>query len=181
MSQAGIINTSSGPVPPTIATTYQTDSGSATPAANILNVLATDTTANDVDGISTSGSGNTVTVLLTNRITGTATTTDGVTPVNVYTFALGATPGTYLFYTRVVVYNLTSSLSAAYASYRAVRTDGATATVIGATGAFTMEEGAMSALLVQNTTSGNNVLLEVTGYNGDTLHYLALTEYQFVS
>lgn len=40
MSQAGIINTSSGPVPPTVATSYLLDDGnSAVPAANILEVL----------------------------------------------------------------------------------------------------------------------------------------------
>lgn len=40
MSQAGVINTSSGPVPPTVATSYLLDDGnSAVPSANILKVL----------------------------------------------------------------------------------------------------------------------------------------------
>lgn len=55
MSQAGIINTTSGPVPPTVATSYVTDSGTAIPALNILNVLGG-------EGIDTSGAGNTVTI-----------------------------------------------------------------------------------------------------------------------
>lgn len=55
MSQSGIINTTSGPVPSNVATTYVTDSGNAVPASNVLNVLGN-------DGITTSGSGNTITV-----------------------------------------------------------------------------------------------------------------------
>lgn len=44
-----------GPVPPTVATSYVCDTGSAVPAANILNVLGG-------TGSSTTGSGNTVTI-----------------------------------------------------------------------------------------------------------------------
>lgn len=53
-----MVSTSSGPVPPTVATSYQTNSGVAVPAANILNVLGS-------SGVATSGAGNTVTITLT--------------------------------------------------------------------------------------------------------------------
>jgi len=55
MSQAGLNNTSQGPVPVTVATSYVTNSGTAIPAANILNVLG-------AGGTVTSGSGNTITI-----------------------------------------------------------------------------------------------------------------------
>lgn len=55
MSQAGDISAISGPVPPTVATTYVTDDGNAVPVANILNVLGG-------DGATTSGSSNTITI-----------------------------------------------------------------------------------------------------------------------
>lgn len=45
-----------GPVPPSVATSYVTNNGTAIPVANVLNVLGDNTTA------TTSASGNTITV-----------------------------------------------------------------------------------------------------------------------
>lgn len=59
MSQAGIINTSSGPVPPTVPTQFTTDSGIAVPAANNLNVFGG-------TGATTSGAGSTITITVKN-------------------------------------------------------------------------------------------------------------------
>jgi C1q domain len=49
------LNTDAGPTPPDIATSYVTDSGTAVPSGNILNV-------NGANGVTTSGSGNQVIV-----------------------------------------------------------------------------------------------------------------------
>lgn len=61
MSQI-IKNLAAGPVPPTVATSYVTNSGTAAPAANVLKVLGTAVAAQNIP-IETTGSGNTVTVV----------------------------------------------------------------------------------------------------------------------
>lgn len=187
MSQIYKPLTSAGPIPPIIPTTFTTHDGAATPAANNLNVFTSQTgvttagTDNNIKGVTTSATGSTVNVILTNRITGTATTTDGVTPANVFTFNLGAIPGTYLFRSYLVVYDLTGSLGGGYSSFATVRTTGAVGTLLNTGNFFISEEGALSALDLANEVTANTLQLNVTGIAGKTIHYNALTEFIFVS
>ncbi len=165
MSQAGIISTASGPVPPTVATSYVTDVNSpAIPALNILNVLGNDTTANSVNGIRTDGSSgsNTLTVQLTNRLQGTVTTTNS-TPAPIITF----TPtviGTYAIEIRIAAYNTTSTLGAGYSVFGSARFDGVNSNLCGTADRIVNEEGAMSSANVTFTVSGANILINAVGY-----------------
>lgn len=163
--------------PPTVATSYVTDSGTATPAANVLNVVGSTTTNNNTNGIQTLGSGNTVTAQLTNRIVGTGTTTDGVTPVLLYSFNLGATPGSYTFFSRIAAYDLTDSLGASYAGFSGVRTTGASATLLGSNVSLSNEEGLLVGVDLESSVSGNSYSLTATGVAGKTIHFVAITEY----
>lgn len=182
MSQSGILRINTGVIPPVVPIEFDTDFNSpAIPAANILNVFGSQVNINNVAGIQTDGSsgGNTLTIQLTNRLFGTATTTDGVTPVTVYTFSL-PTDGTYFFTTNVIAYDVTSNLSAAYASYRAIRLTAGVATLISAQTNFISEEGILSAASAVNGISGGSVNLTVIGAAGETIHWRALTTYIFV-
>ncbi len=184
MSQAGLINMSGGGGSGTPIQTITGDTGGPVPpTANNINIVGGNSTQNNTLGITVAGNAgtSTETVTLTNRITGTATTTDAITPMTVYTFPLGTTPGTYLFTSKFVVYDLTDSLSAGYASEATVRTDGATATLLSTGNFFDSEEGALSGIDVANTVTANSLTIVVMGLLGKTIHYFAKTEYIFVS
>ncbi len=186
MSQI-IKNLASGPVPPAVPTSFVTDDGTAIPLSNVLNVNGKTSTDDNTNGIQTAANPDLskfLEIQLTNRIIGSATTSDaGSQTQTLFTFPLAAFPGgTYLFYTRIVGFNQTDNLSAAYASYRAFRTDGTTPTLISANTTFESEEGAMTGVLVANGFSvTNDATLTVTGIAAKTISWTSITEYMFIS
>ncbi len=180
-------SSASGPVPPAVPTSFVTQNGTAVPAANILLVNAFDSTEDNDNGIITkggvvgTGTANEVDVIITNRITGSATTTDALTPQTIYSFSLGATPATYLFDIQIIAFNVTDSLSAGYTSTSTIRTTGAASSEISADPGIISEEGTMTGVVVQNQINGNSIEVVVTGLLGKTIHWEALTTYIKVS
>lgn len=180
MSQAGVINTVSGPVPPQVPTSFVADVGTAVPAANTLGVPGGTSTANTNNGIRTEGVGATLTFELTNRSTGTTTTpTNALTPL--ITFPLGATPGVYYVNGNVQAFNSTTPAGAGYTFAGAFRTTGGAATIIAAQYHDEFEEAAFAAADIFLTASGNNAVLSVQGPVGLSTDWNALLEYRMVT
>jgi len=178
MSQV-IKNMASGPVPPSVATTYVTDVNSpAVPAANILNVLGDDTTDNNVNGLQTDGSSgsNTLTVQLTNRLQNTGTTVDAAT-TDLVTFDLGATPATYVIEANFVAFESTTPAGAGYSLFGTVRTTGAAATLVGTPDKINNENAALIPSTADIVVSGNDVILRATGTLGFTVNWAVVGYY----
>lgn len=180
-------NTSSGPVPPTVPTSFVTDNGTAVPAANILIVHGTDSSTNVQAGIQArggvigTGTSNEVDVVITNRVRGLVTTTNA-TPTTLTTFALGATPGVYNFDIQIVGYDLTDVEGIGYFISGSVRTTGAAASLVGTPDKIINEViGVTTAADATLIVSGNNAIVQVTGIASKTINWNALSQYIFVS
>ena len=159
---------------PSVATSYVTDDGTATPAANILNVLGG-------NGIRTSGSGSTVTISMDNSGETTGQTIGAVT-TNISTVDLGSTPGTYSFRMNVAGYvsaGTDSGDGIGYFFTGVTRTDGAAATIIGTPEKFGFEDAALLVADVSLSVSVNNLVVDVLGVAGDTIEWSVLTNGTF--
>jgi len=161
---------------PSVATSFVTDSGTATPVANILNVV---TPGGGTQGIETSGSGNTITIALNNpQVTGTATTNGAVT-ADLITIALGATPGVYTFDCRIAGFNSTSPGGVGYTIVGSVRTTGASATLLNGQAVDSFEEAATVACTGSLVVSGNNAIFRVLGAAGLIINWTGEVQYTF--
>jgi len=179
MSQAGTLGVGATP---SIATSFVTNNGTATPAANVLNVLGADTTANNVNGIQTSapGSASTVTVELTNRLQGTTTTVGAVTG-DIITFALdSANPAVYRFEIMIAGRDTGTGDGVGYIIDGTARTDGAAATIIKTPDIGTDEDNSLLTAVAELVVSGNNVIVRVTGVTKQTINFSAIGTYVVV-
>ena len=145
-------------------------------ASNEINILAVDTEVYNANGISTSGSGSTLTVLLNNRVKGTAQTVGAVTS-DIITFDCGATPATYHFNISISGYEDDTPSSAAYDIDIAIRTTG-TAAVLIDSDLTPQEEAALAACDVTVSVNLNNLIVTILGSAGLTVDWTASGYYQ---
>jgi|GEM_PF-759248 len=188
MSQAGIVSSTSGPVPPTVPTSFVTDSGTAVPAANVLNVV---TPGGGTQGIMTSGAGSTITITVNPKEVSGAVTTTGAVNATLISFPLGATPGVYTFDVTVAGFAKTgigSPLGCGFTIVGSVRTDGATATLIPNQQIDHFEEAGLDTVPTVDAAiivSANNAIVQVTGKSdgaaGFVIDWTGFLVYTFAS
>lgn len=184
MSQAGIISSTTAPVPPAVPTSFVTQNGTAVPALNILIVNANDSTENNVNGIISkggvvgTGTSNEMDLILTNRLQGNVTTAGAVTSP-IVTFTPTAI-GTYSLEVRIAAYNTTSLLGAGYSMFAAIRFDGVNSNLCGTPDRIVNEEGAMSSANATITVSTANILINGVGYGVDNINWSAVGLYTYV-
>ena len=175
MSQSGNLSVT---LPPGSTLSFSTDSGSATPAANVIKFKTTGVGAN---GYTLTGAGDTVTLTIDNQtISGTGQTIGAVTD-DIVTFAAGATPGTYKFDINVALFEGTTPAGAGYNIQSTVRTDGAATTLIETPYEDVDEEAALAAADIDVVVSANNVIIRATGVALLTINYKVVASYVFVS
>lgn len=168
---------------PSVPTTFDTDVDSpAVPAANILNVFGRQSSVNNINGIQTDGSSgsNTLTVQLTNRATGTVTTTNA-TPTTIITFPLAAVPTVYSIDGLVSGYDSTNSSGCGFFFVACMRTNGTTAVEVGSEITSSFDDTPDMTTNVLVTASGNNMLIQVQGVAATTIDWLAQFNYIRVS
>lgn len=127
------------------------------------------------DGITITNGAGSITIAAENGLSGTGTTV-GATTADIITFALGATPASYIFEFVITGFDGVTPSATGYWFIATVRTDGATATVIGSTEDFNEDSGLVSSD-VDMVGSGGSVILRVTGVAGVTLNWTASGRY----
>lgn len=112
------------------------------------------------------------------KTTGMAQTIGAVT-ADVITLPLGATPGTYALEGRIAGFESTTPAGAGFQVFATVRTDGATATLVGIPDIVSNTEAAINAALADVVVSGNNAIIRVTGVALLTIDWSSDLEYTF--
>lgn len=172
MSQV-IKNLASGPVPPTVATSYVTDDGTAIPAGSVLNVLG----GSGIETYADPNLSNNLFIQVQNSFTDQTVTVGAVTS-DITTIALPAA-GTYTIETRAAAWNASGPNAAGFSINGVIRSDGVTATLIGDSDGFTHTDVALDDSDVNIIASGNNAIVRVLGVAGLTINWGAFTVYVF--
>lgn len=173
-------NLASGPVPPTVATQYNTDVNSpAIPAANILIVPGGTSSVNNNNGIRTDGSsgGNTLTIQLTNRVQATATTSDGGGQTQNVTLIAPANATAVTFKVTVVGYDSANNLAVGGEQIGLARTTAGAPVVVGTNDTFDEADVAIGAADWNVIASGANLVMQFVGVAGHSIAWRALFEY----
>lgn len=171
-----------GSLPPSVPTSITGDDDSiAVPVDNNINILGDSSPEDNINGITTianpDGSDDFF-ITLTNRITGSVTTTDASLTTLVSFDEVIA--GNYSFSFDVSAFNVTDSLGASYQIFGGVVSDGITAIKLNLEDKIVNEQAGMTACNVFINISGSSVLLQVQGLAGKTINWRCVGNYVYV-
>ena len=181
MSQIIKTATSGGGVlPPQVPTSFITDDGTAIPSLNVLNVVGVDSTETNDNGILTRANPNpsdNLEVVLTNRLFGGVSTAGALT-ADLITFALElGTPASYIFDFKVIGRESVSGDTVGYTIFTSAKTDGTTASIVETPYIDTDQDTSLLDASIDFVSSGNDVILQVTGVIATNITYKALGTY----
>lgn len=182
---------SSGNLPPEVATSYTTQSGTAVPAANVLIINAIDSTENNDNGIISkggvvgTGTANEVDVVLTNRAYGSGTTTSAPSTATLITFPIAENTA-YQITVEIIGYGATgaatppSGVIGAKEVLTVYRDTGGVATLVNSVDS---QQNSVNLLpfLAYTTISGNNVVVNGFGSINYNINWVAKLTYIQVS
>lgn len=182
-------SSASGPVPPSVATSYQTDNGTAVPAANVLIVHGNASTENNTNGIIAkggvvgTGTSNEVDIVVTNRISGNVTTSDA-TPTTLASLDLTTIGnGVFTFDVQISGFDVTDNEGVGYAIFGTIKNIAGVLSLIGTPDKINNEDVApvnITAADANLTFSGTSAIIQVTGIAATTFHWRTVATYVYV-
>jgi hypothetical protein len=147
-----------GSIPGNVPESFVTDSGTAVPVGNVLNVV---TPGGGTQGIKTLGSGNTITIEL-EPITNTATTT-GMTTANIGPAIPVATNSAINIRADLVGFDKTANLATGGELIGLAKNIAGTVTIVGVPDTTKNNDTGLHDTSWTLVTSGTNVFVQVTG------------------
>jgi hypothetical protein len=171
-----IKNLAAGPVPPSVATSYVTDDGTAIPAGNVLNVLG----GSGIQTYADPNLSNNLFIKIQNSTTDIGQTVD-VQTINLSTIDCSIA-GTYFFTSEIAAFTTGSNGLGAQLFTTAI-SDGVILTIVDDTDSVSHITPALSGpgstIDYEIVASGTNALLQVTGENTFTIDWGAITIYVY--
>lgn len=171
MSQV-IKNLAAGPVPPSVPTSFVTDDGTAIPALNVLNVNGIDSIENNVNGILTRANPNlsdNLEIILSNRISVTATTSDGGGQTQTVTLMTPTNATGIEFSSSIIGYDSANDESAGGSQEGICRKSAGTVTIVGTNDSLDEADAGLIAVDWNIVGSGGDLAVEFTGIAGRTI------------
>lgn len=152
---------------------FTTDDGEAIPAGNNLNVLG----GSGVETYADPDQGDNLYIKIQNSFTDQTQTIGAVT--NTITTIPLTLAGTYTFEVRVSAWETGGTAAKGFSVNGVARSDGVAATLISDADGFNHSDAALNTADVNLEDSGINILIRVTGVDGLTINWGAITVYVF--